>query len=192
MQRATFERKSVSRRRIASTGLAAAAALGLAATAAAQSTTTPFGGFRHDASQPIQVSSDTLQVRNEDQVAIFDGNVDVAQGAVRMSAQRLEVTYRGQRGQNDDAADAVAPGQGAIDRLKAIGDVLISNGEETAKADVADYDVAKGEIVMSGDVILVQDRNVIKGKRLRIDLASGTAKMDSGRVQVSLEPTQNN
>lgn len=168
-----------------------AAALGVAllcaAPQAAAQGATPFGGFKHDASQPIKVSSDTLQVRNADQVAIFQGKVDVVQGEVRMRAQRLEVTYR-DRGAAAKAADG-APGQGAIDRLKAIGEVLISNGKETAKSDTADYDVAKGQIVMQGNVVLLQGENIVKGKRLTIDLASGTAQMGGGRVQVSLEPS---
>ncbi|MEO1331033.1 MAG: lipopolysaccharide transport periplasmic protein LptA, partial [Pseudomonadota bacterium] len=190
----TFARSSSARAagtaRTAARGVAVAVAVGWASLAGAQSET-PFGGFKHDASQPIQVSSDTLQVRNADQVAIFEGKVDVVQGAVRMRAQRLEVTYRNRGGEQTQPEGAATPGSGAIDRLQAIGDVLISNGKETAKAARADYDVAKGEILLTGDVILLQGENVVKGQRLVIDLATGTARMGAGggRVQVSLDPS---
>lgn len=172
----------------------AALAFAVASGAALAQTAAPFGGFQHDSSQPIQVSSDTLQVRNTDQVAIFEGQVDVVQGRVRMNAERLEVTYRNRSGEGDATTTtaAAAPGSGAIDRLRAIGNVLISSGEETAKADSADYDVAAGEIVLSGNVLLLQGQNIVRGTRLRIDLATGTAKMDSGRVQMSLEPASDN
>lgn len=168
----------------------AAAALGLAlTTASAQDGATPFAGFKHDASQPIEVSSDSLEVRNADQVAIFRGAVDVRQGVVRMTANVLEVTYKGQGG---GAASVSATGGGAIERLRAIGDVVMHNGKESARADRADYDVAAGEILLSGNVLLLQGRNAVKGEKLRIDLAAGTAKMEGqSRVRVQLDPSTN-
>lgn len=157
--------------------------------AAAQSAETPFAGFKHDASQPIEVSSDSLEVRNADQVAIFRGAVDVRQGVVRMTANVLEVTYKGQGGGGSAVS---AAGGGAIERLRAIGDVIMHNGEESARADRADYDVAAGEILLTGNVLLLQGRNAVKGERLRIDLVSGTARMEGqSRVRVQLDPSTN-
>lgn len=95
-------------------------AFGWATLGHAQSTETPFGGFRHDSSQPINVTADSLEVRNADQIAVFMGTVRVEQGKIRMEADRLEVSY----------ASGTTPEQGAIDRLSAIGDVVISSGQE--------------------------------------------------------------
>ncbi len=156
--------------------------------AAAQNAETPFAGFKHDASQPIEVSSDSLEVRNADQVAIFRGAVDVRQGVVRMTANVLEVTYKSQGG----GSAVSATGGGAIDRLRAIGEVIMHNGEESARADRADYNVGQGEILLSGNVLLLQGRNAVKGERLRIDLASGTARREGqSRVRVQLDPSTN-
>lgn len=156
--------------------ICAVAAAFMAGAALAQ-TTTSFGGrgFAHDSAQPIQVSADSLEVRNADSAAIFRGSVRVRQGQVRMTATELQVTYA--RGGSD----------GAIDRLRAIGDVIITNGAETATSNAADYSVEAGEIIMTGDVLLVQGPNAILGDRLRIDLESGVATM-SGRVTVKLQP----
>lgn len=170
-----------------------AAALLAAATqfapAAAQNQT-PFGGFKHDASQPIEVAADTLEVRNTDQVAIFRGAVDVRQGLVRMRARELQVRYKEGGGESGGSGD---PSQGAIEHLRAEGEVIISNGDETAKSNVADYDVAGGQILLIGDVMLVQGANVIKGQQLRIDLASGTAHMEGAssqeRIRMKVEPS---
>ncbi|MEL6978075.1 MAG: LptA/OstA family protein [Pseudomonadota bacterium] len=174
---------------MASIGAVAGAALAgviFAGGAAAQSGATPFGGFEHDSTQPVEVAADALEVRNADQKAIFSGNVRVRQGEVAMKAEWLEVTYAGRGG----AANA-ASGGGAIDRLRARGNVIITNGAEMAKSREADYDVAAAEISLAGDVLLVQGQNVIKGDRLKIDLATGTARMvsEGDRVKVQLDPS---
>lgn len=180
---------------------ACAAALLLMAVAAqgpAWAQSSPFGGFEHDASQPVEVASDTLEVRNEEQKAVFSGNVRIRQGDVRMKAEWLEVTYAapGERRRGAAAASGAPGAGGAIDRLRARGEVIITNGNETAKAENADYDVATAEILLTGQVILLQGDNVIKGERLRIDLTRGTARMEgdgtasetTGRVRIQLDP----
>lgn len=157
--------------------IALAASVCLALFAAAPSgssaqTATPFGGgFSYDSATPIEILSDSLEVRNEESMAIFRGSVRVRQGEVSMTARELRVTY---------AAEGEA---GAIDRLEAVGDVIITNGSDTAEAQRADYDIATGEVVMTGDVMLVQCRNAIAGPELRIDLETGTANM-SGPTRV--------
>ncbi len=161
----------------------------------AAQTATPFAGFKHDASQPIEIGADSLEVKNAENKAIFRGNVDVKQGVVRMRARVLEITYRRQGG-----AAAVATGgeAGAIDRLIATGDVIISNGKESARAHRADYDVAKGAIVLSGNaesgVLLVQGESAVKSQRVIIDLATGTATLSGGgggrgRVTIRANPS---
>lgn len=162
----------------------------LSAPAALAQGDTPFAGFQHDASQPIEVAADNLEVRNAENKAIFTGDVDVRQGVVRMQAQYLEVTYRPGGG----GAGAAQPGGGAIDRLRASGSVIMTNGEESARADRADYDVAQGTIRLSGDVLLLQGAsNAVRGDELTIDLATGRAIMGGGgRVGVTLNPADAN
>ncbi|MEO0719703.1 MAG: LptA/OstA family protein, partial [Pseudomonadota bacterium] len=70
------------------------------------------------------------------------------------------------------------------------GEVFITNGKESAEAARADYDVAAAEIVMDGNVRLLQGESVMKGERLRIDLEAGTGRMEGGRVQVSINPAR--
>lgn len=168
----------------------AALALILALPAAAQQGGLP-GGFRHDATQPIKISADALEVRQNEQTAVFSGSVDAQQGDVRMQAQRLVVTY------DPEADDDTA---GAIRRVQAEGDVFISGREETASGNWADYDVASGTITMGDDVVLTQgEGNVLAGTKLSIDLNSGFARMEggvtatgqgggSGRVQAIFDP----
>jgi lipopolysaccharide export system protein LptA len=159
--------------------LSTALLLSVTVSALAQTTGVP-GGFKHDSSQPIKISADALEVRQNEQIAVFTGAVDARQGDVRMQAQRLTVTYDPEAEDNSEA--------GAIRRVRAEGDVFISSTENTASGNWADYDVATGNITMGDTVTLTNGANVIGGKSLTINLNTGQAQLGGGRVEMILEP----
>ncbi len=175
--------------------LTTALLVGAATGVTAQTAGVP-GGFKHDSSQPIKISADALEVRQNEQIAVFTGSVDARQGDVRMQAQRLTVTY------DPDAEDTSQAG--AIQNVRAEGDVFISSTDSTASGNWADYDVATGNITMGDIVTLTQGTgsrsNVIGGNSLKINLNSGVAQISggvsatgqSGRVGVILYPSSSN
>ena len=63
------------------------------AAALAQGTTTPLSDFKHDSDQPVEITSDALEVDQAAGKAVFTGTVKVAQGELRMASDRLEVFY---------------------------------------------------------------------------------------------------
>ncbi|QIE54359.1 lipopolysaccharide transport periplasmic protein LptA [Pikeienuella piscinae] len=146
---------------------------GLASDPAAAQSTSPFGGFKHDRTQPIEIAADSLEVRESQNIAIFKGGVVAGQGTLKLTADELEVHY------GDGGA-----GTGQIRLLEARGDVFLSNQEETAAGDVAEYDVAAGAIRMTGGVTLTQGGNVVKGAALSIDLNTGEGRVDGGGGRV--------
>ncbi|TVQ57472.1 MAG: lipopolysaccharide transport periplasmic protein LptA [Rhodobacteraceae bacterium] len=154
-----------------------AGALAVASGARAQQAASPFGGFQHDASQPIEITADVLEVRQAESVAIFTGGVVAGQGTLRLTAERLSAWY-----------DAGAEGGGDIDRLRAEGGVFLSSGGETARGEWAEYDVVNGRVTMGGGVVLTQGENAIRGERLSIDLVSGQGRIEGGRVQSVFNP----
>lgn len=151
----------------------AALALVLIAGQAAAQSASPFGGFRHDRTQPIEIAADSLEVRESEKIAIFRGGVVAGQGTMRLTTNELEVHY------GDGGA-----GSGQIRRLEARGDVFIANQAETARGETAEYDVAGGTIRMQGAVTLTQGGNVVKGSALTIDLNSGQGRVDGGGGRV--------
>lgn len=169
------------RRRISAVSAVFLAALGLGAPALGQGMGA-LGGFRQNPNLPIEIAADSLEVRQTEQRAVFAGGVDARQGELRLQAQRVEVVYAG-----DGGAGAASAG-GAIRSLRAEGDVFITNGAETAQGNWAEYDVAGGVALMGDDVILTQGESVIRGPRLRIDLNSGQARLEGGRVQTLFRP----
>lgn len=156
----------------------------LAAPDAAAQGVGPFGGFKHDSSAPIEIASDSLEVRQAEGTAVFSGEVVAAQGTLRLTADELTVAY--------ETGEAAAE-TGEIQEMRAEGNVFLSNGSETAKGDWAEYDVAGGTMRMGGGVVLTQGENAISGQQLVINLDAGTGRIEGdggGRVKSVFTPSR--
>lgn len=141
----------------------------LAFTASAQ-TSLSLGGFTTDSDAPVEMTADKLTVSQSDGSAQFEGNVIIAQGVIRLAASLVTVTY----------LEA-----GGIDRLNASGGVTLVTQTESAKAETAEYDLTNRQLMMRGEVVLIQGQNAISADSMNIDLASGAAVME-GRVRTVL------
>ena len=159
--------------------LAALVAAAAATAPAAAQEKGPFGGFKHDSSAPIEIVADALEVRQAENLAIFSGEVVAGQGTLRLTADLLTVTY---------ATEGTDADTGAIQHMRAEGNVFLSNGAETAQGAWAEYDVANGTIHMGGSVVLTQGDNAISGETLVIDLDAGTGRIEGGRVKSVFTP----
>lgn len=139
----------------------------------AQGAQVAFGDTQQDRSLPVEVTSDNLNVNQNDNTAIFTGNVVIAQGEMRLAAPRVLVVY---------LAD-----QSGIERLEATGGVTLVSGEDAAEAARADYNISTGMIELRGDVLLVQGQSAITGETMLVDTRAGTARVQ-GRVKTVLQP----
>ena len=133
----------------------------------------------HDSDQPISIASDTLEVQREEQVAIFRGNVDAAQGDMNLHADTLIVRY-----------DTNSDGAQEISHIEAEGNVFLSSPSETASGEEGIYNVIDGTIELYGSIVLTRGENVIRGDRLELNLKTGRSKVvsetpgkGSGRVK---------
>jgi len=132
-----------------------------------------FGGVEHDASQPVEVTADSLTVDQTNGNAVFEGNVVVVQGDLRMAAARIEVVY------------AAAGGSGDVQEVVASGGVMVTRGEDAAEGAEARYAVETALLTMSGDVLVTQGQTAIAGDRMVVDMETGTGTVD-GRVRTVL------
>lgn len=137
-----------------------------------------FEGLGVSGDDPIQFQATTVEIREKEQVAIFSGEVVVRQNNTVLRTARLIVTY----------AAGGAEGTRRVSRLEADGSVLVTSGEQTASGERAVFDTADNTIVVTGQVVLTQGKNVIRGNRLVVDIDSGQARMEGGRVQMLIEP----
>jgi lipopolysaccharide export system protein LptA len=146
--------------------------LGLANPVQAQTTEVPFGMAGHDTSQPIQIVSDSFVVSQKTGAAEFLGNVVVSQGEFRMTADKITAVYVMENGKQT----------GTIDKVIANGNIVLSRPPEAAEADSAIYTIADSTVLMEGNVMLTQDKNMIVGQKILINLIAGSATIE-GRVK---------
>lgn len=128
-----------------------------------------------DSNKPIDIAADTLEVRQQDKMAIFTGNVVATQGNITMKSGRMLVYYSA-----GDAPAASQEGGTSISKIEADGGVFFTSPSETARSSKAVYEVSSEQIRMMGDVTLTRDNSVVKGAGLVYNLKTGRSMLTSG------------
>jgi len=160
------------------------AGLPLAAAAQVASTPTASNG-------PMDISADNGTFDNATCVSTWSGAAEVLQGTARLRANTIKAYFKkkpaapGAAPQSSSSTSALGmPGGaqsncGATERVEADGDVFYVTPEQNARGDHAVYSADGAQIVMTGDVIVVQGKSVIHGDRLVIQTATHQAQMES-------------
>ena len=135
---------------------------------------------------PVEITSDQLEVRQKENIAIFTGNVVAIQGDMNLKSDRMTVYYRN--------SGETAEGKESVSRIDVDGHVFITNPSETASGDKGIYDVDKNEIRLLGNVTLTRGESVVRGNALIYDMDSGKSVMaDTGgskRVRALFVPNK--
>lgn len=148
-------------------------------------------GFQQNRGQPVKIEASRLEVRDKDKVATFTGNVKVVQGDTTMHCKVLVVFYEkkdeaqgGPTGSQPGAPmPAAAPGPAGssqINRLEAKGNVVVTQKDQTATGDTGLFDMKSNTVTMTGNVLVSQGTNVMRGEKLVVDLTTGVSRVDAG------------
>lgn len=159
-------------------GIAAAAATLLAAGGAAA---------QLDPRAPIDITADSSEFIQSRCASTWTGAVEALQGRTRLRAERV-VLFTVKKGEEC----------GASDRMEADGQVYFVTPERTIRADSAVYNFPSETITLTGNVIIVQGKSVVRGDRVVINTRTGQAEMSSsvkgrnkpGRVRGVFYPNQ--
>jgi lipopolysaccharide export system protein LptA len=123
-----------------------------------------------DTKAPIDVDADRIDVLDQQNQAVFTGNVRVRQANLTLEADRIKIAYsRAQPGRGGDPV---------IQRLDADGNVRLATPTERATSRFGIYDVDKRVLTLIGNVVLTQGTTKVQGNRLTIDLATGRSTLD--------------
>lgn len=130
---------------------------------------------------PIDVTADQLEMIDAQHLAIWRGNVEALQNGNRLVSDVLNVFFSGKSaaGPAPAAAGGVGADWGDVERLVAEGHVFYVSQDQTARGEHAVYEAAPDMITMTGDVVLVQGKNVTKGDKLVIDVKTNHAVLTS-------------
>jgi lipopolysaccharide export system protein LptA len=157
------------------------------AAAASQGPPNALQGFSQNRGQPVQIDAQTLEVRDKEKIATFTGKVHVIQGDTDMRSQSLVVFYESDpKPDGKGTVKASQPGPGGssdIKRLEALGDVVVTQKDQTATGDKGVFDMRSNTVTLIGNVVVSQCKNVLRGERLIVDLTTGTSRVEGGHVQ---------
>ena len=117
-----------------------------------------------DSDEPIAVNADSFSANLQEETGTYSGNVLVVQGAIRLRAD--EVT--------------VAAPNGRATRMEARGGIVVESPSGTATGAVAVYDIPAQIVRLSGNVVLTNDANVMRGDVLEVRIADGRATLSGG------------
>lgn len=158
-------------------GLAVATALAASAASA----------LPEDRNQPIQLEASRGQLDQKTGVSIYEGNVAITQGSMRLTADTATIYVKDSSFQRMDAT-----GNPANLRYKPAADKPEIQG--TSKR--VEYDVASAKVVMTGGVRVVQGQDVFTGDRLEYDLKDDVIRAkgagENGRIQFTIQPKSQN
>lgn len=152
--------------------LTLAAAVVLAGNALAQNSGSNSGlflGFQTQSPDPINVTSDTLEVYDEgaQRISIFTGKVKVIRGPTTMTAGTMKLF-------SDTAAGAAS----GFTRIEADGKINVTSEGQTVTGDRAVVDNLANTITVTGNVVMSQGGSVITGSRMVVDMTSGRMRVE--------------
>jgi lipopolysaccharide export system protein LptA len=166
--------------------MAIAAALVLGGTGAARAQLSSQGG-------PISYSADNLEYADNDRTLVLTGNVDLLQNDARLQASKLTLYF--EKGAKDPSGTN-AMGSGQIQRIVATGDVHYVRPKQKARGDEAVYQASTDTVTFSGNVVISNDDNVLRGETLVLQIGSGRTTLKPAdkpgeRIRGVLRPHQN-
>jgi len=135
-----------------------------------------------DRNQPMDIESGNADYSlNESRPTVLAGGVSIAQGTLRISASRADLTQR-----NGDPVRAVLTG-GPVKLSQ-----QLDNGTPmTAVAAKVDYDLVTEIVVFTGNVSLQQPSGSLSGQRVVYNMRTGqvtSGGQGNGRVKMRIQP----
>ena len=121
--------------------------------------------------KPIEILADSMEWNKQLGQAIATGNAKAIQGQTTIRANKIIAVLSKDNNQQ-------------IKELQAVGKVVFLKDKQLATGDKATYYINQDKVMITGNVELKRDGNIIKGEKLIIDFLSGLSKMEtSGKNQ---------
>lgn len=133
------------------------------------------GGASSD--QPIDIRSDRLEANDAKKQMRFVGNVVAKQGDLTIYAQEVTLYY--------------SEGSGEVDRVEALRDVRIVQGEKVATGQKGVFFNREAKIVLTGSPRVNQGEDFISGEKITVFIneeRSEVSGQEGGRVNAVFHP----
>lgn len=135
-----------------------------------------------DREQPIQLEADRAELDQKSGVSVYEGNVVITQGSMRLAADKATIF-------TDD---------GVFQRMEATGKPVkwrykpADNKDELfGTSQRMEYDALKNLVTMTNSAKVIQNKDVFTGDRIEYDLTADLVKArgeDGRRIQITIQP----
>ena len=136
------------------------------------------GGFGVMSSRsPIEITSDTLEANQKDNVVTFSGNVIAKQEEMTIHTNKLVVSYD--------------PETKKISEIQALGNVKVVMGDRRATGQKAVFYQNENKLILEGDAVIREGDNVIRGERVIYYMDEERSVVEpskGGRVTTTISP----
>lgn len=124
---------------------------------------------------PIDITADELEVQNKACISTWRGKAEALQGEARLRADLIRAHFETKAG----ASGAAGTGScGDLIRMDAEGNVYyVTSKSQRVRGDVGVYDARNETVTLTGDVVAVQDQNVLRGTRMVFNTQTGEGRM---------------
>jgi len=129
----------------------------------------------------VDVEADSMEIIDADHKTIFRGNVVAKRPSDTIKADEMVVSSSDQK-QSDGSSKSVT------DFVDAKGDVSINTRDALITGDWCKFDVLHEQLVVGGNVKVVQGQSTVHGQKLNVDLKNFHLQMSGGRVTGSFAP----
>jgi lipopolysaccharide export system protein LptA len=138
-----------------------------------------------DGQQPINVEADSLEVRDQENISIYTGNVRLNQGSLEFRCERLTLHF------NDQKELVLMEMTGTPATFRQLDD---DNQEMNGHAQQLQYRQSESILVMSGNARFSHKGDTIESNRIQINtenqsIQAGSLEADD-RVRMLIQPKQ--
>jgi lipopolysaccharide export system protein LptA len=143
-------------------------------------------------SQPIQIVSDRLDAYSDKRMVVFSGNAVATQGARTIRADVLTLYYKEDR-KSAGRSTVEIEGTGDLERMEAKGHVTITENERVVTGDDAVFEQDIQKITMTGNAVLREGANIVRGDRIVVFLDENRGVVESQenrRVTATIYPKE--
>lgn len=146
----------------------------------------PVTALDSDGEQPIEVEADRLEMREQDNVSVYEGNVRLVQGSLTIQSDRLVIHF------NDAGELTLMEMTGNPARFRQLDN---ERREMLGEAEQIDYLDAESKLELRRSARFSHAGDLIKSDLIRIDtrtndIAAGGRQSDE-RVKMVITPKQN-
>ena len=128
--------------------------------------------------EPIEIVSDRMDAYKDKKLVRFVGNATAKQGNKLLKGDQFLLHYKKDAGKEGKKRETSLDATGAMDKIEAKGNVSTTQGERIVTSDEAVYYHDSGQVILTGNVVMREGSNIIKGCKATIYLNENRGKVE--------------